>query len=67
MDTTHETYLNPREVASRLGMTTDGLAHWRWKGTGPTYVKLGRQVRYPESELRKWIADRTTVLAKVRN
>jgi len=29
----------------------------RFKGTGPSYVKIGRAVRYRTSEIQKWIDD----------
>lgn len=44
-------HLTAKEVAARLRMTTDSLAHWRIKGTGPRYIKFGRKVLYPLAEV----------------
>ncbi len=54
--TTLPTNLNPLHdspaVAERFGVTTNTLAIWRHKGTGPKYVKLSRRcIRYRESAL----------------
>lgn len=39
--------LRPAQVAKMLGVTTNTLAIWRHYGRGPSYLKIGRQVRYP--------------------
>ena len=38
--------LRPGEVAEVLGVPQGTLANWRYQGLGPTYVKVGRHVRY---------------------
>lgn len=51
--------LTPEEVASRLSIAVQTLAHWRVRGTGPSYVHLSaRCVRYPELKLEQWVSDR---------
>ena len=35
------------------------LQRWRWEGTGPDFVHVGRLVRYRRSDLRAWLAKRT--------
>ena len=42
-----------KEAAEYLRMSPNTLAKWRWEGKGPAYIKLGRNVRYPESSLQK--------------
>ena len=40
--------------------TVRALQNWRLRGGGPRYVKVGsRSVRYRQSDLLKWIEDRT--------
>lgn len=51
--------LTPEEVASRLSIAVQTLAHWRVRGTGPSYVHLSaRCVRYPEPTLEQWVTER---------
>lgn len=39
------------EAANYLGMKQKTLQQWRFYGRGPTYLKLGRSVRYLQSDL----------------
>lgn len=61
--------LKEAEVAEILNVTIRCLQRWRTdkhrKGKGPTWVKMGRAVRYPESELKKYIESLPTVEAKL--
>lgn len=54
-----ERWLTEHEVAARLDVHPGSLARWRSRRQGPPYVKLGKHqtapVRYPESELVKWM------------
>ncbi|MCA3585840.1 MAG: transcriptional regulator, partial [Methylocystis sp.] len=34
------------ELARHLGISTDTLARWEGRGTGPTSIKVGRRVLY---------------------
>ena len=49
----------PSDVAIRLSVDQSTLAQWRWRGTGPDYVKVGGLVRYPRSAVDRWIQSRT--------
>lgn len=42
------------EAAKRLRVSTDTLARYRWKGTGPEYIKSGGRVLYPENAIDAW-------------
>ena len=53
--------LTPREVAEFLKVSTSTLADWRYKRTGPSYVRQGRVVRYPADALATWINARTVI------
>ncbi|WP_298589507.1 AlpA family transcriptional regulator [uncultured Kocuria sp.] len=48
--------LTPAELADYLGTTTGNLAQFRYRGTGPAFVKVGRRVLYRESDVTAWIA-----------
>jgi predicted DNA-binding transcriptional regulator AlpA len=49
--------LRTEEAARRLGVSARTVDSWRWRGTGPRYVKLtSRVVRYPLDALNEWIA-----------
>ncbi|MDB5459443.1 MAG: DNA-binding protein [Caulobacteraceae bacterium] len=50
------TYLTPEEVTERYrGEITPGtLRNWRCLRIGPSYVKVGKGVLYPISELEAW-------------
>ncbi len=45
-----------KEVAKRLGQGLSTIQQWRGKGLGPRFVKVGRSVRYRESDIREYIA-----------
>ena len=57
IDFTDEVYraagatIAPDAAASRLGVTPETLANWRWRGDGPRYVRVGRRVRYRLADL----------------
>ena len=62
---TEDILLNSRQVAELLGCTEAALALWRRERRGPTYVRLGRLVRYRKSGVSSWI-DSRTVLGETR-
>ena len=40
------TYLNQSELAVRFRISPRTLERWRWKKTGPNYIKLGGKIVY---------------------
>ena len=44
-----------KRLASRLGISTRTLERYRVAGTGPRYVKIGKLVRYLETDVDAWI------------
>lgn len=50
--------LTPNEAAVRLGFHVASLANLRSSGRGPAYFKVGRYVRYDESDLAEWMRSR---------
>lgn len=47
--------LSPAEVADYLGVSTRQLYRWRNEGRGPSYLKLGRQIRYHPDHVRAYL------------
>lgn len=43
------------EVAAHLGVPVPTLYQWRYKGTGPRGLRVGRHVRYRWSDVEKWL------------
>ena len=50
--------LTTTEAAAWLGLSPRTLEIYRVRGLGPRYCKLGRWVRYLESDLREWLEER---------
>ena len=46
----------PPEVAQHLGIPLRTLGQWRYLGTGPKFLKVGRHVRYSWSDVQAWLA-----------
>ena len=42
-----DTLLTPEALATRWMITPRQLSQWRWKGRGPSFVKIGKKVLYP--------------------
>lgn len=53
-----EKLMTTAEVAEYLQVSVTTLEHWRSRGTGPRYQKLGRAVRYRRAEVDKWIDEK---------
>ncbi len=53
---TKETYLKPREAAEYLRSSTSTLAKARMYKRGPNFVRIGRAVRYRQSDLDAWMS-----------
>ena len=58
-----ERFLSPRELSRLTDLSENTLAAWRSRKTphAPRYIKLGRRVRYAESDVRAWLASRPSV------
>jgi len=55
-----DTLYYPKEAAEFLKVDENTLSKWRSTGMGPCYVKVSsRAIRYEESELRRFKAERT--------
>lgn len=49
------TLLTPEEVAQYLRISQKTLANWRCADRGPRYLRIGRDIRYPENALVDWL------------
>ncbi|WP_136616217.1 MULTISPECIES: helix-turn-helix domain-containing protein [Mesorhizobium] len=49
-------YLTPEEVVARYrGRLSEGtLRNWRCMRIGPSFLKIGKAILYPSSELDRW-------------
>lgn len=44
-------YLHQHELAERWRISPRTLERWRWRKTGPSYIKLGGRVVYAVSDV----------------
>ena len=51
--------LNSEEVSEYLGISTHTVEMWRRKKIGPPWSKIGRAVRYKESDVSAWVESRS--------
>jgi hypothetical protein len=45
-------YLDTKQLAKLMGVSVGGLENMRRAGTGPKFVHVGRNVRYPTKDLK---------------
>jgi predicted DNA-binding transcriptional regulator AlpA len=50
-----ESLLNQKRAAQFLGLSVRTLERHRVAGTGPRWARLGRLVRYQQSDLTAWV------------
>jgi predicted DNA-binding transcriptional regulator AlpA len=55
MSTTTDRLLDERQAAQMLGCSPALLRKWRLFRNGPAYCKIGRLVRYAESDLQVYL------------
>jgi excisionase family DNA binding protein len=53
---TTETYFTPREAAAYLRSSTSTLAKARMTKRGPTFVRIGRAIRYRQRDIDAWMS-----------
>ena len=51
-------YLNTRQAADHLGLSTRTLDRFRVSGDGPVFLKFGGRVRYLREDLDAWARSR---------
>ena len=60
LETSEPKFLLEGELAQRWRMHTATLQRWRYRGTGPKYVKVGRRILYPIAALEVYEAQHLT-------
>lgn len=58
--------VTPEELATTLEVELSTLQAWRAQGTGPDYVRLGKQVFYRRADIIDWINANVVVNANRR-
>ena len=48
-------YLTPAEAAIFINLPVKTLEHWRLRGEGPAFTRVGRHVRYAVEDLRAFM------------
>lgn len=48
-------YLTAKEVSDALSVTTATLYLWAKEGRGPRGVRIGREMRWAQSEIARWL------------
>lgn len=43
------------ELSEFVGVSVTTLYHWRCGGKGPKAIKVGRYLRYSESDIEEWL------------
>lgn len=47
-----------QQVSKVLRCEVRTLQAWRWRGSGPTFMKIGRLVRYRGDDVKAWMESR---------
>ena len=55
MSTSESLALSEAQTARCLGISVSGLRRWRRDGQGPPFIRMGRLIRYDESDLGQWL------------
>jgi hypothetical protein len=50
-----EPLLGVAELADYLGVPPQRVYDWRLSGTGPRGYRIGRELKFPVSEVRRWL------------
>lgn len=50
-------YFDVHAAAAYLSVTRKQLEHWRYRGGGPEFSKIGRHVRYRRTDLDCWMTE----------
>ena len=50
--------LTPKEAATRMKVSLSWLAKARMRGDGPPYIRIGRSIRYRDTDLLQWMKSR---------
>jgi len=48
-------WMTPAALAELLGVDVATLANWRSRDAGPRYLKVGKNIFYPECDVESWL------------
>ncbi|MFJ9376113.1 helix-turn-helix transcriptional regulator [Streptomyces sp. NPDC101455] len=58
-----EELLSPKQVHAEYGFSPQTLANWRWRGSGPAYIKTSPgksgRIHYKRSQFEAWLDAQT--------
>jgi DNA-binding transcriptional MerR regulator len=54
----------PEQTAKRLGIRSDTLRHWRWKGVGLDFVRVGGRIFYSDASIEAYLRSRTITIRR---
>lgn len=54
---TERRYLDTTQLCDLLGIGQKAVEKWRLHGKGPRYIKVGKLVRYEESDVLAWLEE----------
>lgn len=55
-----DNFMTPAEVAEWIQIPERTLIDWRYRRTGPAFLKIGRRVRYREADVLTWLTEQVT-------
>ena len=65
MEKLEKEYFNEKEISDYSGISVSALRAWRFRGVGPTYVKVSRRlIRYKITDFEDWMKERQVKLGK---
>jgi excisionase family DNA binding protein len=53
---TNDELKTTEELAERLRISTSTLRRWRSNGEGPKFIRVGKKVRYRQSDVEDWLS-----------
>jgi len=53
---TRQPLMSVKDLAELLQVSVKTIYDWRYRGLGPTAIRIGRHVRYEPDEIERWIA-----------
>lgn len=54
-----DAFLSPQQLADYVGVPVATVYRWRYEGTGPRGIKVGKHVRYRRRDVEAWLETRT--------
>ncbi len=52
--------MTPDELAEYLGVPLRTLYAWRYRGEGPRGYKIGKHIRYRQSDIKVWLEEQAS-------